>query len=106
MTWLAILTSLDKYDNSIVVKWLFCMTASYDTEKSQKNKSDILCNINLNVHTRSMKGILMLFEGPDRTNTEQYYNPKIENVEMTIEGERNPLYSQGMRAYQQWDEMI
>ena len=43
-----------------------------------KNKSDTQWNINLNVPARSMKGILMLFEDPDRTNTEQYYNPKIE----------------------------
>ena len=50
-----------------------------------------------------MKCILMLFEDPDRTSTEQYYNPKIEKVEMIIEGMPNQLYSQGMQAYQQWD---
>ena len=53
-----------------------------------------------------MKGILMLFEDPDRESTETYYNPKIEKVEVTIEGVPNQLYSQGMRAYQQWDEII
>ena len=42
----------------------------------------------------------MLFEGPGRTNTERYYNPKIEKVEVTIEGVPNQLYSQGMLAYQ------
>ena len=52
-----------------------------------------------------MKGILLLFEDPERTSTEKYYNPKIEKVEMTIEGVPNQLYSQGMRAYQQWDEI-
>ena len=52
-----------------------------------------------------MKGILMLFEDPDRTSTEMYYNPKIKNVEMTIEGIPNQLFSQGMRPYQQWDEI-
>ena len=35
--------------------------------KSTKNNT--LCNINLIVLARSMKGILMLFEGPDRTNS-------------------------------------
>ena len=73
------------------------MTASCDT----------LWNINLNVPARSMKGILMLFEAPtdafDR-DTEDFYNPKITKVEVTIEGIPNQLYSQGMRAYQQWDE--
>ena len=54
--------------------------------KITKNKSDTLWNINLNVPARSMKGILMLFEDPERTDTEDFYNPKITKVEMTIEG--------------------
>ena len=74
--------------------------------KITKNKSDTLWNINLNVPARSMKGILMLFGDPDRTNTDQYYNSKIEKVEMIIEGVFNQQYSQCMRAYQQWDEII
>ncbi|CAG2196211.1 unnamed protein product [Mytilus edulis] len=73
--------------------------------KITKNKSDTLWNINLNVPARSMKGILMLFEDPERTSTETYYNPNITKVEMTIEGVPNQLYSQGMKAYQQWDEI-
>ena len=73
--------------------------------KMTKNKSDTLWNINLNVPARSMKGILMLFEDPERTNTDHFYNPKITKVEMTIEGVPNQLYSQGMKAYQQWDEI-
>ena len=85
------------------------MTILYDRilrhRKITKNKSDTLWNINLNVPARSMKGILLLFEDPERTSTEKYYNPKIEKVEMTIEGVPNQLYSQGMRAYQQWDEI-
>ena len=36
--------------------------------------------------------------------SEAFYNPKIEKVEVTIEGVPNQLYAQGMRAYQQWDE--
>ena len=73
--------------------------------KLTQNKSDTLWNINLNVPARSMKGILMLFEDPNRTNPETYYNPRITKVEMTIEGVPNQLYSQGMKAYQQWDEI-
>ena len=58
---------------------------------------------------RSMKGILMLFENvaaqqPFARNTEAFYNPQITKVEVTIEGIPNQLYSQGMRAYQMWDE--
>ena len=65
-----------------------------------KKKSDTLWNINLNVPARRMKWILMLFEDPDRTSTENFVNPKITKVEMTIEGIPNQLYSQGMRQYQ------
>ena len=71
--------------------------------KITKKKSDTLWNINLNVPARSM--LLMLFEDPDRTSTENFVNPRITKVEMTIEGVPNQLYSQGMRQYQQWDEI-
>lgn len=71
------------------------------------NKSDAVWNVNLNTPARSMKGILLLFEEPHdpyKRNTEAFYNPKITKVETTIEGVPNQLYSQGMGAYQQWDE--
>ena len=57
--------------------------------KINKDKSDTLWNINLNVPARSMKGILMLFEVPladFARDTEAFYNPKITKVEVTIEG--------------------
>ena len=47
----------------------------------------------------------MLFEDPDRTSTEGFVNPSITKVEMTIEDVPNQPYSQGMRQYQQWDEI-
>ena len=62
------------------------------------DKSDTLWNINLNVPAKSMKGVLLLFD--------DYYNPKITKVEITIEGVPNQLFSQGMRTYQQWDEIL
>ena len=73
------------------------------------DKSNTLWNINLNVHARSMKGILMLFENvaaqkPFTRNTEAFYNPQIMKVEVTIEGIPNQPCRQGMRAYQMWDE--
>ena len=37
-------------------------------------------------------------------NTEAFYYPKLTKVEVTVEGIANQLYSQGMRAYQIWDE--
>ena len=74
--------------------------------KISRDKSDTLCNINLNVPARSMKGVLMLFadvttQQPFARNAESFYNPKIT---VTIEGIPNQLFSQGMRAYQMWDE--
>ena len=78
--------------------------------KILKDKSDSLWNINLNVPARSMRGILMLFEDTAvqqafQRDTEAFYNPRIEKVEITIEGVPNQLYSQGLCAYQQWDEV-
>ena len=75
--------------------------------KITANKSYTLCNINLNVPARSMKGIVLLFEDPAaafQRDTEAFYNPQIQKVEVTIEGIPNQLYSQGMRAYQLWQE--
>ena len=77
--------------------------------KISRDKSDTLWNINLNVPARSMKVVLMLFEDvtaqqPFACNTESFYKPKITKVEVTIEGIPNQLFSQGMRAYQMWDE--
>jgi len=76
--------------------------------KITADKSDTLWNINLNIPARSMKGVLLLFEGvvgSFNRDTEFFYNPKITKVEVTIEGVPNQLYSQGMRPYQQWDEV-
>ena len=41
---------------------------------------------------------------PSLETLRPFYNPKITKVEVTIEGIPNQLYSQGMRAYQMWDE--
>ena len=71
------------------------------------NKSNRIWNINLNITLRNMKGILMLFEEPRAAyewGTEVFYNPKIEKVEVIVEGEPNQLYSQGMQPHHQWDE--
>jgi hypothetical protein len=75
------------------------------------NKQDPLWNINLNVPMRSCKGILLLFEdvaaqAAYARDIESFYNPKITKVEVTIEGMPNQLYSQGMRALDQWGEAL
>ena len=75
------------------------------------NKNQTVWNVNLNTPATSMKGILMLFEDPAdggasfSRDPEKFYNPKIEKVEVTIEGVPNQLYAHGMRAYQQFQEI-
>ena len=77
--------------------------------KMTMDKFNTLRNINLNMPARSMRGILMYVENvaaqqPFARNTEAFYNPQITKVAVTIDGIPNQLYSQGMRAYQMWDE--
>ena len=76
--------------------------------KLRRDKSDTVWNININTPARSMKGLLLLFVDPAAAferDTEAFYNPQITKVEVTIEGVPNELYAQGLRAYQQWDEV-
>ena len=54
-----------------------------------------------------MKGILVLFEG-ERTYTREmskFYNPKILTVSVIVEGRPNQLCAQGMRSFEQYDEI-
>ena len=77
--------------------------------KVVQNKSDSVWNFNINTPAKSMKGILILCEEAPTTPyaraSENFYNPKIDKVELTIEGVPNQLFAQGMRSYQQWDEV-
>ena len=56
---------------------------------------------------KSLKGILVLFqeEKSYTRDMSKYYNPKIQKVSVTIEGKPNQLYSQGMRSFEQYDEI-
>ena len=54
-----------------------------------------------------VRGVLMLFEEPQSPfarDTQAFHNPKITNIEVSIEGKPNQLFSQGMHAYPVWDE--
>ena len=61
----------------------------------------------INETCKSLKGILVLFEEekPFVGDTSKFYNPKIQKVTITIEGKPNQLYSQGMRSFEQYDEV-
>ena len=70
------------------------------------NKSDTVWNWSFNIPCKSLKGILILFEG-EKSYTQdksKFYNPGIQKVSVTIEGKPNQLYSQGMRSFEQYDE--
>ena len=69
--------------------------------------SDTVWNLNFNTPAKSWKGILLLFtkENDWGRNTENFYNPKINKVEITVEGKPNQLYAQGMKTYHQFDEI-
>ena len=70
------------------------------------NKSDTTCNWSFNTPCKLLKGILVLFEEerPYVRDTSKFYNPKIENVSVIIEGKPNQLYAQRMRSFEQYDE--
>ena len=71
------------------------------------NKSDMTWNWSFNTPCKSLKGILVLFEGeqPYARDTGKFYNPKIQNISVIVESKPNQLYAQGMRSFEQYDEI-
>ena len=70
-----------------------------------KDKSDTLWNINLNVPARPhYEGHPYVVWGPHWRLWSWYWGLLQPQDQVTIEEIPNQLYSQGMRAYQQWDE--
>ena len=71
------------------------------------NKSDTMWNWAFNMPCKSLKGILVLFE-EERSYTRdmsKFYSPKIRKVSVIVEGKPNQLYAQGMRSFEQYDEI-
>ena len=79
--------------------------------KLSLNKSDTIWNIALAPQAESMKGILILFVDPAdggtaySRDTEKFYNPKIKNIQITLDGNPNQLFASGMRPHQQFGEI-
>ena len=71
------------------------------------NKKDTVWNWAFNMPCKSLKGILVLFEEetPYTQDTSRFYNPKIQKVSVIVEGKPNQLYAQGMRCFEQYDEI-
>ena len=71
------------------------------------NKSDTVWNWAFNTSCKSLKGILVLFEEEKSytRDTSKFYNPKIQEVSVIVEGKPNQLYTQGMRSFKKFDEI-
>ena len=87
------------------------MTLLYDRilrhRKIIVNRSDTVWNWAFNMHCKSLKGILVLFE-EERSytrDTSKFYNPKIQKVSVIVEGKPNLLYAQGMCSFEQYDKI-
>ena len=61
--------------------------------------------------SKSLKGVLLIFTKERSATkftrvTEEFYNPKITKVEVTVEGVPNELYAQNMEYRHQYDEIV
>ena len=75
------------------------------------NKSDTRFSIDINSPSKSLKGVLLIFTQERSAtkfarDTEEFYNPKITKVEVTVEGVPNELYAQNMEYRHQYDETV
>ena len=67
----------------------------------QLDKSDTSFSVDINSPSKSLKGVLLIFTQERSAtkfaqDTEEFYNPKITKVEVTMEGVPNELYAQDM----------
>ena len=75
------------------------------------NDSDTSFSVDINSPSKSLKGVLLIF-AKERSatkfnrDTEEFYNPKITKVEVTVEGSPNELYAQNMEYHHQYDEIM
>ena len=61
--------------------------------------------------SESLKGVLLIFTQERSAtkfarDTEEFYNPKITEVEVTVEGVPNELYAQNMEYRHQYNEIV
>ena len=75
------------------------------------NKSDTSFSVDINSLSKSLKGVLLIFTQERSAtkfarDTEEFYNPKIMKVEITVEGVPNESYAQNMEYRHQYDEIV
>ena len=67
------------------------------------NDSSTSFSVDINSHSKSLKGVLLIFTKERSAtkfnrDTEEFFNPKITKVEVTVEGVPNKLYGQNMEC--------
>ena len=70
--------------------------------------SDTRLNLRVNPQRRSLKGILLLFINPfvsGARNTENFFNPDITKVKVTVNGVPNRVYNEGISGSDMWQEL-
>ena len=75
------------------------------------DKSDTSFSVDINSPSKSLKGVLLSFTKERSAtkfarDTEEFYNPKITKVEVTVEGVPNELYAQNMEYRHQYNEIV
>ena len=74
-------------------------------------KSDTSFLVDINSPSKSLEGVLLIFTQERSAikfgrDTEEFYNPKVTKVEITVEGSPNELYGQNMEYRHQYEEII
>ena len=70
--------------------------------------SDTRLNIRVNPQRVSLKGILLLFINPytaGARDTEHYFNPDITKVSVTVNGQPDRVYNEGISGRDMWNEL-
>ena len=75
------------------------------------NDSDTSFSVDINSPSKSLKGVLLIFTKERSAtkfthDTEEFLNPKITKVEVTVEGVPNELYAQNMEYRHQYNEIV
>ena len=74
------------------------------------NNSDTSFSVDINSPSKSLKGVLVIYTKERSAtkfthDTEEFFNPEITKVEVTVEGMPNELYAQNMKYRHQYDEI-
>ena len=75
------------------------------------NNSSTSFSVDINSPSKSLKCVLLIFTKERSAtkfnrDTEEFFNPRITKVEVTVEGVPNELYAQNMEYRHQYDEIL